>query len=452
MMNSQTARSATERTPQFTVIEGGNDPAALAETRARRARTRRRHEPPVLAIETRRRIGQWKDRIATAQKAGGPPDGPSARCHRYLHQLLAFASVRAGGFCYASDATMASEKYLNVETRTVQRHRDEAEEAGLIEVVRELGRSCQVRPILDCKPVFPGMEPAAQAGQNCRGTYDNSVGGTYDNSVGHSALEEESSEESLPPSFLTESLEMPPTTASEAGGGIFHDRVEEQAAEPVAEPAPAPPAAEQPQEDDRAPALAEPAPEPVSPLAGQPNEQAVAAWCAIDDSDEPTVADLDALAFQRLWWLCQPSHERWKKAFAHVEWLKLSPGDKTAIGRLLDRDGRVVLAPGCSVGAWIRMRNWEITLALPQLIEVHEGSRGWWQCCRRLAQLGKSSPITQRGSWYFPAEWLAELKPLELLLPLSAHEDCAERHALQIVIGAASAAKRLAHTNQGAPP
>jgi hypothetical protein len=169
-----TAHAATEGVQVGTRpkrIAGNSAPTGSARSllpspdiRAARSRTRRRlHEPrPTISPEARARRGQWRAQVEAAQLAGNI--GKSV--HLYLFALLEIPSVARGDHCIYSDAQMAR-RLNNVDVGTVRRHRRQAKKAGLIEVLGH-GRDrkpCLVRPILlDGTPVFPGPELVGKTG------------------------------------------------------------------------------------------------------------------------------------------------------------------------------------------------------------------------------------------------------------------------------------------------
>jgi hypothetical protein len=152
--DKSTRAPAAARTPELC-------PSSPA-IRAIRSRTRRRlHEPrPASTPESRARVGQWKAEVKAACLAGHISKGGD----KYLHELLAIPSVARGDYSLYCDAENGQR--LNVSGRTVRRHRKEAADHGLIEVLGhgKDRKPCAVRPILrDGTPVFPGPELAGKS-------------------------------------------------------------------------------------------------------------------------------------------------------------------------------------------------------------------------------------------------------------------------------------------------
>jgi hypothetical protein len=363
MMNSQTART-TEHAPQFTVIEGGNDPAALAEAR-KRAR-------PVLQA--------WLDEVEAKSR----------------RQLLGLAIAKL----FANAGPSANEGYaylgqqriglaLDRKPRTVRTALAFLCKAKLLACLRG-GPGKPARWIFcrDGKPILdsdPARKLAARAAIHCRQERQ-SIAGLERQETADNPFLLEPIEKNSPLSFF------PPAAASEAGGGIFHDRVEEQtvavAPEPAAEP----------------PALPSPSGAAPAPLA---------------------VTDPDTYCFHRLWFACETSKPG-SIGYAHAEWRKLEQEDKAAIGRLIDQNRRIVLA--CYVGSWLRMRGWKISLGLPRTVEVQEGTLAWAHCQRLYRDKhGTGSPISKDGNWGFPEEWVRQFSLRQRQQQLGREEERAER-------------------------
>ena len=310
------------------------------EARARHTHDRRRrpNPRPVVTPDIHRRIWRWKDLIAAAQIAGHI--GKS--CHHYLHKLLELPTVRAGGFCQASDETMAA--WLNVKTvRTPKRHRDLAEALGLIEVDRTPGKVCWVRPRIprfragmeagerpDGEPVFLQAQSAPPAGQNCQGTYDNRVTRT--------SLKELLKED-IPP--------LPPLDGCSEGGGTIDGILEEK--------------------------IIPPAPVAAAPAA--------------------------TMTFLEFW---QAMGRTGSEGYARAQWGRLAPADRTAIKSTLARSRS--WATDLWAGTWLKNRVWEEATPAPKkLVLVREGSPGWqaW-----LAHEGrKSFHVNKDGGRYCDSEF-----------------------------------------------
>jgi hypothetical protein len=123
-----------------------SDTLSNGALRAMRARTRQRfrNPRPLVLPEIKTRVGLWKARVEAAQKAGLISKG----CHLYAFNLLTVPSVIRGQWCLYGDPGMGER--INCSGKTVQRHRKQLVDAGLVQSIdgKKRGTTCMVRPIL----------------------------------------------------------------------------------------------------------------------------------------------------------------------------------------------------------------------------------------------------------------------------------------------------------------
>jgi hypothetical protein len=185
--------------------------------RALRDHTRRqiKQRRPAATPDIRARIGRWRADIRALLRAGKIP----STAVDYAVELLSFPSIALGGFGMAADKSMAMATRLNVGVNSARHSRRVLEAAGLIEVRREPGKTCLVRPVLrDRSAVF---EPPKTINNPRRLTPKTPACHADDLSL---TEEKTSSSPPLPPSV--------PNGSAEEGGA--HDLVEAEAAHPQA--------------------------------------------------------------------------------------------------------------------------------------------------------------------------------------------------------------------------
>jgi hypothetical protein len=274
----------------------------------------------------------------------------------------------------------------NVDVGTVRRHRRQAKKAGLIEVLGH-GRDrkpCLVRPILlDGTPVFPGPELVGKTGN---------FAGLTQAILPADLLLTDSPEVSLLPPAVEAST-------SAVGGEAEIDLTEEEAAEGVPPPEPAPIPASEPASTSTSTPASTPIPAPIlnptsapmpNPAPRVPFEElwklnprgwigrAQTAYLRLSDAQtHATKADLEALLKRG------PLPEGFGYAGTHFAMIRLGQ----PVAAILASMGAPAAAPARSTRIFIR-----------------EGTAEWraWQG-HLLATTGRGSPVDKRGGWHFPS-------------------------------------------------
>jgi hypothetical protein len=332
--------------------------------RAARSRTRRRlHEPrPAATPEVRARVGQWKAEVKAACLAGHISKGGD----KYLHELLTIPSVARGDYSLYGDTEMG--RRINVSARTVRRHRADALEHGLVEVLGHGTdrKPCMVRPILrDGSPVFGRPEMAGKTDTYGRLTRP---------IVAADLLLTEVLETEEPPP----SPSAAPDTAEE-GRAAFENQVADPLQAPTARPGPKAAA------DDAISEIAEAT--PAAPT-GPPGLSA---------------APSAAMSFGEFWLAMGRTGP---EGYARAYWGRLSASDKAAIRARLAQPR--TWAADMWAGKWLECRVWEEAAAAnrPAQVWVREGSPEW----RAWVKHGHSrTKMDSRGGWHFPSR----LPPLD---------------------------------------